>query len=167
MVPSSKHLAKKMLKDVDFTNGRFFVELGPGTGVFTRELEKRMHSDALLFVFELHQPFYEALNTEFKDNDRVIVVNDSAEKICDVIKAHGVDQIDAVLSSLPLANFNKKLVKSILGNVHKALKHEGLYVQFQYSLKSKKYVKDIFKNVDLSFTARNLPPAFVYTSEKK
>lgn len=167
VAPSSKHLAKKMLKDVDFENGRVFVELGPGTGVFTREIVKNMNPEAKLFVFELHKPFHDALKQEFENNKQVIIVNDSAEKICEVINAHNIKNVDAILSSLPLANFNKKLVQEILNNAHKALKVEGVYVQFQYSLKSKKYIKRVFNNLDLTFTARNLPPAFVYTSEKK
>lgn len=167
VAPSSKHLAKKMLKDVDFENGRTFVELGPGTGVFTREIVKSMHPDAKLFVFELHKPFHDALEAEFKNYIKVTVVNKSAEEICNVIKAHRVEEVDTIISSLPLANFNQKLVHDILTNAYKALKKEGVYVQFQYSLKSKKHIKEVFSNLELSFTARNLPPAFVYTSKKK
>ena len=167
VAPSSKYLAKKMLKCIDFENGKVFVELGPGTGVFTREITNKMAPDAKLFVFELHKPFHDALKKEFESNKQVIIVNDSAEKIGEVIKAHEIEKVDAVMSSLPLANFNKKLVYEILNNAHKALKEGGIYVQFQYSLKSKRFIKDVFNNLDLTFTARNLPPAFVYTSEKK
>lgn len=40
--PSSKYLAAKMVKDIDFSTSSYIVELGAGTGVFTDQLlEKR------------------------------------------------------------------------------------------------------------------------------
>lgn len=164
--PSSKYLAKKMLEEINFEKHKTFVEFGPGTGVFTRKITKKMKADAKLLVFELHQPFYEGLIKEFADDTRVIIINDSAAKLNHYLNVHKLDKVDFVISSLPLANFNKKLVHNIIDNIYESLKLGGKYVQFQYSLKSKKSIQRRFKNIDVKFTSRNLPPAFVYTAKK-
>ena len=52
MAPSSRFLAKKMLKNIDFENARILIELGPGNGVFTEKIIEKMHPDAKLLVFE-------------------------------------------------------------------------------------------------------------------
>ena len=164
--PSSKHLGKKMLENIDFKQCKVVVELGPGTGVFTRMLTSKLNEDAKLIIFELHDAFYENLNKEFMNDDRVIIINDSAENIGKHLKSHGLKEVDVVLSSLPLTNFNKKLVMGILKQSHQYLKQSGLYIQFQYSLNAQKILKRVFKNVRISFTPRNIPPAFVYTCTK-
>jgi phospholipid N-methyltransferase len=46
------------------------------------------------------------------------------------------------------------------------MNEESLYVQFQYSLNAKKAIKTLFRSVDITFTAANFPPAFVYTCRK-
>lgn len=164
--PSSRFLAKKMLDNIDFSK-KVFVELGPGTGVFTRKIVDHILPDATLFVFELHLPFYEKLKEEFGDDQRVILINDSAERIKDYLKEHHFECADVVLSSLPLANFNSELTDAILKNVHESLCKGGVYRQFQYSLRCKKQIRNQFENIKITFTSRNLPPAFVYSCKKK
>ena len=57
--PSTRFLAEKMLENIDFNTSKLIIELGPGTGVFTDEIIKRMASDAVLLTFELNDNFYE------------------------------------------------------------------------------------------------------------
>ena len=87
----------------------------------------------------------------------------SAEKIEHYLKDLNLSKADVVISSLPLANFPKDLRESILSASHRSLKDVGQYVQFQYSLQSRKALKRIFHSVRLDFTAFNFPPAFIYT----
>lgn len=165
MAPSSKFLAKKMLKHVDFTNSRVLVELGPGTGVFTEEILNKMNSDAILLVFELNESFSNHLKKHFVDK-RVHIIHDSADQIETYLAKFGLEKADAVISSLPLANFPGDLRTSVLKASHNALKDEGMYIQFQYSLQSKKYIKKFFRDISLNFALFNFPPAFVYTCRK-
>lgn len=164
--PSSKHLGKKMLQNINFESCKVIIELGPGTGVFTRMLTSKMTEDCKLIIFELHDAFYSKLSKEFANDNRVVIINDSAENIGKHLKEHELNEVDIVLSSLPLTNFNKRLVNTILKQSHQYLKQSGLYIQFQYSLNAQKYLKKIFKQVRISFTPRNIPPAFVYTCTK-
>lgn len=165
MIPSSRYLAKKMLQNVNFKKARVLVELGPGTGVFTRKILEQMHEDAKLFVFELNDQFYQNLQEEIQD-DRLVLIHDSAEHIQKYLNDAGFIHADYVISSLPLTNFPKKLKESILKTVHHCLKNEGCYIQFAYSLISKKVLETQFDEMDISFTPLNFPPAFIYTCSK-
>ncbi len=91
------------------------------------------------------------------------LIHDSAEKISEYLAQHGVTKADAIVSSLPLANFPGELKERILTESKAAMDENSIYVQFQYSLNAKKIIKDIFRSVNITFTAVNFPPAFVYT----
>jgi phosphatidylethanolamine/phosphatidyl-N-methylethanolamine N-methyltransferase len=165
MAPSSRFLTKKMLENIDFKEARVIVELGPGTGVFTEEIISKMDKDAVLFVFEINETFYQDLQNKINDQ-RVHLIFDSAEKISDYLKLHHFEHADIIVSSLPLAVFSEQLRNSILNSTEKSLKTTGKYIQFQYSLQAKKALKSLYKKVGVSFTPFNFPPAFVYTCSK-
>jgi len=165
--PSSKSLTKKMLKNVDFKNANVIVEYGPGTGVFTRRIIESMNPDAKLYVFELHEPFFVNLKKEFENDKRVQVINDSAVNVRKYLELDNKKYADVIISSLPLTNFDQKLTMRILKSAEIALKPEGQYIQFQYSLNARKLLIKIFSSISIQFTANNLPPAFVYTCKKK
>lgn len=165
MRPSSKYLTRKMLDGIDFNEAKIIVELGPGTGVFTREILAQMAPDATLLVFELHDEFFHILNKSITDK-RVHFIHDSAEKIEEYLTQYNLHKADAVVSSLPLANFPNALRSSIVGAAKNALTDDGLLTQFQYSLQSKKYLESTFDDVKINYTFWNFPPAFVYTCRK-
>ena len=165
MAPSSRFLAKKMLENVDFNEARVLIELGPGTGVFTEKILEKMHPDAQLLVFELNDNFYNSLVKRMND-PRVHFIHDSAEKIEHYLNEYGLDKADVVISSLPLANFPQDLRQAILDASHRSLRNVGKYIQFQYSLQSKKHIQKVFDEVTIDFTPLNFPPAFVYTCKK-
>jgi phospholipid N-methyltransferase len=166
MAPSSRFLAQKMLQHIDFKEARVLIELGPGTGVFTDRILEKMHPDAKLLVFELNDNFCNALKKRITD-PRAVIIHDSAEKIEEYLEKYALGKADVVISSLPLANFPAALRQSILDASHRSLKNVGKYVQFQYSLQSKKHIKNTFDEVNIDFTPLNFPPAFVYTCKKK
>jgi len=165
MAPSSRFLAQKMLKGIDFQNARVIIELGPGTGVFTDKILELMHPDAILLVFELNDHFMDQLRKRYSD-PRVRLIHDSAEKIQEYLDKEGLKHADVVISSLPLANFPKELRDSILNAADHALVENGHYVQFQYSLQSKKQIQKTFSKMQIRFTPLNFPPAFVYACRK-
>jgi phospholipid N-methyltransferase len=160
--PSTCFLGEKMIENVDFDKARMIVELGPGTGVFTELILNRMHPDAKLLVFELNDSFYQNLAKRF-DDPRVQIIHDSAEKIADYTDGK---KVDAVISSLPLMVFSEELRNNVVNAAYDSLKKDGKYMQFQYSLQSKKLLQSVYKTVSVKFTMKNLPPAFVYTCSK-
>ena len=165
IAPSSRFLVKKMCDRIDFENASVILELGPGTGVFTSELLRRAKKDTKIILFELNDTFYEMLKEKF-DDSRLIILHKSADEIDEVMKEHGIEQVDAVLSSLPLAVIPDAIRKKIIIKSYEALKDGGVYVQYQYSLNAKKLIKKKFPNLKMGFATINIPPAFIYCGTK-
>lgn len=161
ITPSSKYLVKKMIEPIDFSNVKCIVEFGTGTGIITVELLKKMPADAVLLAFEINAEFCEKLR-DIKD-PRLKIICDTAENLEDYLFKNNIQKADYIVSSLPLAIIPKSSVKNILKVVIKVLKPEGAFIQFQYSLNAYKKLRDTFKNVDLTFTPMNIPPAFIFT----
>lgn len=161
IAPSSRHLAKKMLSPIDFDKAINIVEFGPGTGIFTKEIIKRMKPEARLFVFETQKNFCDILHKDITD-DRVIIINDSAEKLGEYMQKYGVEKADYTISSLPFTLIPDSIKNTILNSAVKYLKHDGLFIQYQYSLNALKLLKSKFKNVKIDFSPINIPPAFIY-----
>jgi len=164
--PSSKFLANKMLENVDFEDSKLVVELGPGTGVFTDKIIQRLRPKAKLLVFELNKDFYQSLQNRIND-PRVEIIHDSASNISNYLKDDEKNTVDTVISSLPLMAFPEDLRNDVVNASYDALKDDGMYIQFQYSLQSKKLLASKYAKMDITFTVKNFPPAFVYTCLKK
>lgn len=165
LFPSSRFLASKLLSAIDFKNAKLIVEFGPGNGIITKQILQRLNPNAKLITFEINDKFYNALLKI--DDPRLIVTNQSADQVMDVIKQYGFDNTDYIVSSLPLTNIPKPITNSILNSAYACLKPQGYFFQFQYSLTYYNTLKQIFNGkVHLGFEALNLPPAFVYTCQK-
>lgn len=160
----SPFVAKKMTKPVDFSRAMLIVELGGGTGAITKDILARMRPDAELVVFEINPYFAERLMR--LDDPRLTVVNDTAERLCGYLASRDIQRADAIISTLPISLMDSHIRAKIFEEVTNALSAEGCFVQVQYSLISKKEIKEKFPVVTFSFTPFNLPPAFFYICER-
>ena len=165
LAPSSKFLAAKMLNHLPIEKASIIVELGPGTGVFTDKIIKRMAPNAHLIVIELNDIFFENMSKNFTQPN-VHLHHDSAEKMGDFIQTLGAQHADIIVSSLPFTVFPSEIRDAILNKIHEFLNPEGYFVQFQYSLHSKKALNQRFNKTKIKFTPLNIPPAFIYTCSK-
>lgn len=161
IAPSSKFLCNRMMAPINFHRADVIVELGPGTGVFTKEIINRMKPSSRLLVFETNEKFYQKLKEEIND-DRVTIYNESAELVAEKISESSLNEADVVVSSLPYTVFPIRLKVNILNACLKAMAKDAIYVQFQYSLNAHKLLKKKFRKVTLDFTPINMPPAVVY-----
>jgi phospholipid N-methyltransferase len=168
IAPSSTFLIKKMLRNIDFSKDLVLVEYGAANGIITHEILNRMTNNSKLICFEINSVFYEELSKNILDN-RVVVINESADNVIDSLQRLNIFEIDFCISSLPLAMMPATLCSSILNNTKSLLKPNGKFIQYQYSLQYYKQLKKTFnkENIRLDFVFMNLPPAFVYNCEKK
>lgn len=162
VLPSSRFLSKKMLAPIAFDKTKVIIELGPGTGVFTKELVAKMPAHTQLVVIELNDVFYQDLQKKFKAPN-IHLVHGSAASISQTLQQLHLPKADYILSSLPLSNFPAALRASILEEVQNNLQPDGKLIQFQYSRGLQKLYGSYFKRVKIDYTALNLPPAFIYT----
>jgi phospholipid N-methyltransferase len=165
VAPSSRFLAAKMLKNIPFDRCETIVEFGPGTGAFTGYIQEKMKPSARLIIIELNETFCQDLTHKFACSNTE-VIQGSATDLSSILSDRGIKNADCIISSLPLAIFDEPLREYILSAAHQCLSVGGHFVQFQYSLQSKKAIKRHFNHMNLAFTPLNLPPAFVYNCKK-
>lgn len=150
---SSPFLARKMVRQI--SGAANVVEFGPGTGPVTREILRHLPKDGKLTCFEINPSFCEQLKT-IKD-PRLKIINDDVRNC-----RKYVDNLDCLISSLPLTVFDKSTKEEILAIIGKS----KTYVQFQYNPFLLPKLKRYFRDVRIKFVLLNIPPAFVYVSRK-
>ena len=77
VVPSSRFLISRILRQVDWERTRVVVEAGPGVGTVTTAILDRVGSDGSLFAFEMNHTFVAHLRSEIAD-PRLKVLHQSA-----------------------------------------------------------------------------------------
>ncbi len=165
LVPSSPYLAEKMIDSADFSGAKCVVEFGSGTGAVTKKILQRLPENCVLLSFEIEKSLAERLKKSI-DDKRLIIINDSAERLAGYLKKYGCQEADYIISCLPLASLPKESAGRILETAKNCLKNNGRYVQIQYSLNDFGNLKKVFSKVRLDFEIRNFPPAFIYVCEK-
>ncbi len=160
---TSKYAIQEMVERPEIAKAQSIIELGGGNGCITEGILNEMRSDAKLLSFEINEKFCELLR-EIKD-ERLTVVEDSAEKMGQYMDENGIKQADVILSSIPVSILPDEVVEDIFATAKKRLKPNGLYIQIQYSFLSKKLIEQTFGPADVSFIARNVPPAFIFVSK--
>ena len=173
IAPSSRFLAEAMVDPLPLSSAKVVVELGPGTGVMTRELLRRMRFDAKLLAFEVSPRFINYLGENISD-PRLEVVPVGAENIVDELASRGIHRSEAVLSSLGLTLMPFDVVDAVLAGSQQLVGDTGVFTQFQYVHRVRvqncrpvyfdvaKWLRKRFPVVGRRMIVRNLPPAFVY-----
>jgi len=165
IAPSSRFLAQKMIKNIDFSTAKVLVELGAGDGVITHQILKKIAPDAHLICFEVNDEFYKHLK-QIK-HPQLTVLKVSAEQVQVELEKLGYTKACHIISSLPLTIIPKEISQVILKNSLDSLKANGTFIQYQYSLTYFKYLKEVFKDeISLGFELLNIPPAFIYRCTK-
>jgi phospholipid N-methyltransferase len=163
--PSSRELAQKMLRELP-EGAQRVVELGGGTGVFTRALIEKGIKPENLLVLELNQTLYQHLRERFPEAH---VACADARDLMGVAQRTGFADggpADGVISGLGLLSMSRELQRAILEAAFSVLGPHGRFVQFTYG-PINPVAKEVMQDLDLtsrraSFTLWNVPPAAVY-----
>ena len=168
ITPSSLHLAEVILSGMGIPEADTIVELGPGTGVFTRLIEARLRPGACFLSFEINPELARDLQPRFQ---RACIINDSIENLGKHLKAAGRSEVDAAISGLPWAAFSPERQHMLLDATVKPLRPGGRFATFAYShaawlpagQRFRKLLESRFSRVETSGVVwKNVPPAFVY-----
>ena len=161
VMPSGAGLAALITSEVSAQTGPV-LELGPGTGVFTRALIDRGVHQRDLTLIEFGADFAGLLSNRFPEAR--VVQADAAR-----LRQHRLfdtPRVGAVVSGLPVLSMPARKVMSILAGAFSYLRPGGAFYQFTYGLRcpiSRAILDRLgLKAVKLGSTRRNLPPATVY-----
>jgi phosphatidylethanolamine/phosphatidyl-N-methylethanolamine N-methyltransferase len=161
VAPSGKALARMMTQGI-VPSDRPVLELGPGTGVFTKALLARGLSERDLTLVEYGAGFAQMLEHRFP---QARVLRMDAARIFQFSLFDGAS-VGAVLSGLPLLSMSPRKVTAILSAGFSYLRRGGSFYQFTYGLRCP-IPRPILDRLGLKATqvgcaVRNLPPAAVY-----
>lgn len=161
ITPSSKKLARTMIKLGEISNNSIVVELGAGTGIITQTILDTVNLKTPLIIFEKDTSFYPKLmgyhNTILYDNAFLL-----SSKL-NMLR----EEVDIVYCGLPLLNFLEEQVDELLNQIYDVLKPGGKLICFQYTPLLLPKFNKVFSKCFLTFVFLNIPPAFVYTCVKE
>jgi phospholipid N-methyltransferase len=168
LAPSSPHLARAMVNGRGIEDCSTVVELGPGTGAFTKLILNTIGNKTTFFALELDPGLTRNLKRRFPG---LVVYNESAEKIPEYLARHGRGKADYIVSGLPWASLPLDVQDRIFRAVLDSLDPGGVIVTFGYvharwfpnAQRFRCRLERSFKKVELSRVVwRNIPPAFIY-----
>ena len=162
VTPSSAFLTEKMVKPSEVCICHNIVELGAGTGVFTKNLMELKSSSCKLYLFEKDAKLASVLKSKFPDAK---LFSDAA-KITELRRKGRIGQVDLIISGLPFSSIPCTTRHKILSGVFDLLKPGGKFITFQYSLHMLKELERTYDLVDVEFVLLNIPPAFIYRCTK-
>jgi phospholipid N-methyltransferase len=180
--PSSDQLAKVMTKSLRSSHGhRRVLEVGPGTGPFTKQILRDLRSGDEFHIVEISDEFCRHLEKEIVGPFRHKKTGVSVHLHCSPIESaplHG--KFRHIICGLPFNNFPPVLVKNILNRLMDLLEPGGELVYFEYA--GVRVMKSAFLNTNgrerlrridalgkslrrrhegrREFVLGNLPPAF-------
>jgi len=162
IIPSSRFMEKRIVKNADLANARVAVELGPGTGGTTRALLRHLQPDARLLAIEINPDFVRLLERSL-DDERLIVHEGSAADIPDALETYGLPRPDVILSGIPFSTMDRRLGSAILRSVYDALPSGGRFVAYQFRDRVETLGRDVFGRARVQRELLNVPPMRVYT----
>jgi phospholipid N-methyltransferase len=167
VAPSSKVLAREMVRGLDVGPGAHVVELGPGTGAFTGELLARLGPSGHLLAVELEPEFARQIHTKWPAADCVCA---SATTLASLVAARQWERVDHIISGLPFASLPRDVTHQILDAIVQVLRPGGTFTAFQYvhayglppAVAFRGELQARFGAAPArSLVVRNIPPAFV------
>ncbi|HKJ46421.1 MAG TPA: methyltransferase [Balneolales bacterium] len=164
VTPSSRMCVRHVCKKIDFSKDNIIIEYGPGTGVFTKYLLKRLTKDSILILFETNKDFVDKLN-RIKD-ERVVVHNQSVENITEVLGPPLIGQVDYIISGIPFSFLEPEAKDSVLKQSVQLLKKGGKFLAYQTSGHLKDPLRKTFGNLHTEFEILNIPPMMIYEAVK-
>lgn len=160
VLPSSRRASRSMFEGVDWTKMEYVIELGPGTGSFTRELYANLPRHCKVLIIELNADYIPSLQRRF--GDRFEIIEGSADDFEEQMKTRNWPKADLVVSGLPFTlpkTVQDKLYASLLAQTEQgAVFRWFTYFPFLMKPHFRAFSFRLVKGVWF-----NLPPLWVYT----
>ena len=172
VAPSSPHLARRMMEYAEVWRAEHVLELGPGTGVFTRSVADVMPAGGSYLGIDLNPSFLDTLRPQFP---KFRFEQAAAQEFDFAPYLKDRKPFDALISGLPWTAFPRSLQEAILDHVLPNLASGARFATFAYwgfhrlpsGRRFRELLHDRLPGVETSRVVwANLPPAFVYVGRK-
>jgi phospholipid N-methyltransferase len=165
VVPSSHALVQRVASKMDFTRPRIIAEYGPGEGVHSREIARRMTADSHLLLFELDHAFARELQRQFAHDPRVHVVHGDAATLPEELERRGFGKCDYILSGIPFSILKIDKKRALLRKTYDALAPGGKFIIYQVTNELRQHAT-LFERANSEYFLQNIPPMFITVFHK-
>lgn len=150
-----EHVCNELKLD-ELQDGDIVAEAGTGPGTIMRGVLRRVRADIRYIAVELKPKLAQHLDESF-DDSRIVVVNESAENLAEIIRRHG-DSARRVISTMPFSTDDQQ-TKKVLGQIKESLTADGLFLMGNFNPISIVKVIEAFgrEHCETGF-ATNIPP---------
>ena len=169
IAPSSRTLARAIVKGVVCDAGESVLEFGPGTAAFTEHIRRILPGPGAYLGIEREPRFVSLLRERYPE---LRFVTGSAENAGALHAQAGLGPVRAIISGLPFASLSGDVQDRIVHSARDLLGEGGLFRTFQYvhayalppAIRFRRKMRKTFGACLRSAVVfRNLPPAFVLT----
>jgi phosphatidylethanolamine/phosphatidyl-N-methylethanolamine N-methyltransferase len=169
---SSTRLAELITESAALSHANVVVEWGPGTGVFTERILRKLPDDAHFLAMELNPVFADLTR---KRCPGAQIIHDSAVQTEKYLRASGFDRCDRIISGLPWGVFPADLQRDLLAVLDRILAPGGLFLTFAYpqgfllssAWRFRRNLRSVFSDLKTTrLVWTNFPPAFIYRGIK-
>jgi phosphatidylethanolamine/phosphatidyl-N-methylethanolamine N-methyltransferase len=173
IAPSSQQLARRMLDGLEVTAGTRLVELGPGTGAITGEIDRRLPESASCLAIDIDPVFSARVGVRWP---RIVSVCDRAERLAEIAGSRDLLPVDHIVSGLPFASLPAASASAIVAAIVASLRAGGTFTTFQYvhaygfpsaSAVRQTLTREMGSLPTSSMVLGNLPPALVLRWRKQ
>jgi phospholipid N-methyltransferase len=165
IVPSSKALVERVASKMDFSQPRVVAEYGPGEGVHSREIARRMCADSNLLLFELDRAFARDLERQFAGDRRVRVIHGDAASLPHELQRRRIGSCDYILSGIPFSILKIEKKRALLRKTYDALAPGGSFIIYQVTNELKQHAT-LFEHTQSEYFLQNIPPMFITVFQK-
>jgi phospholipid N-methyltransferase len=168
VAPSGRALCDLLASVAPQDGSATVVELGPGTGVVSQALRRRLAPEARHVAVEIDPGMVAHLN---RTRPWLEVVAGDAKDLQKLLADIGITRVDTVVSGLPWTLFSRDAQRGIMEQVSRVLVPGGVFTTFAYrhvmNLPTQRRFRELleqsFDEVHVTPTVwRNVPPALAY-----
>jgi phospholipid N-methyltransferase len=165
IIPSSKALVERVASKMDFTQPRIIAEYGPGEGVHTREIARRMPPGSQLLIFELDPDFSRDLERQFANDPRVHVINGDASELPAELQRRGIPYCDYIVSGIPFSILDIEKKRALLQKTYDSVAPGGAFIIYQVTNELRQHATH-FDQAKSEYFLQNIPPMFITVFRK-
>jgi phosphatidylethanolamine/phosphatidyl-N-methylethanolamine N-methyltransferase len=172
ILPSSPKVAKHMAAAVPPQGEPVVVELGPGTGAFTGEIQRRLGGRGRQLAVELNSRFAAQLSDSFPGVE--VCVGDGLQ-LRQILDEYGLAYADVIISGLPHALFSQTVQRQFMDTFRRCLAPDGrlvahAYVHAAWSPPARHFHRLLRSGFGELAVGKvhwtNIPPVFVYVASR-
>ena len=165
IAPSSPALSDFMCRHVEMSADMYVVEIGAGTGRFTRALLRYGVTPAQLYVVEMDPELCKFLTVHFPD---VTVIEGDARHLKEILPPHVIGNVSTIISGIPLVNLSEKVQRRLVDACFSVLARAGQMLQFTYGPLSPLSSRKLgLHKKRLGHVLWNFPPAAIWAYKRQ